>query len=118
MDGGNEARSGGGLHFSPSKDGEPGGNAGTKVDDVGFFLLENSAQGGDETEGEEGFVVDGECDVAGAFGFELREESSAVGDDDGLVSLLGEKFAEFEGATLDTAGVEFWEDLDNFHGKR
>jgi hypothetical protein len=58
--------------------------------------------------------MNGQGDVAAAFRFELFNKTAAVGNDDGLVALLGQIFADFESAALDTAGVQLRENLDDF----
>lgn len=59
--------------------------------------------------------MDGELPVLAAFLFELLGQTTAVGDNDGLMAVLNEVLAEFEGAALDASGVEFRKDLQNFH---
>jgi hypothetical protein len=61
--------------------------------------------------------VDGKRYVATALCFELGHLPATVGDDDGFVPVLNEVFADFECPAFDTAGVELWEDLDDFHGE-
>ena len=115
--GGDEAGSGLGVEFTPGKVGEPGGHAGAEVQDVRLFRFKDAAEDFDLGEGTEAFFVNGEGEVLGAFGFELVDEASAVGNDEGLVSLFDEEFPEFKGAAFDAAGIEFWEDLNDFHGR-
>ena len=59
--------------------------------------------------------MDGELPVLAAFLFELLSQTSAIGDDDGLMAVLNQVLAEFQGASFDASGVEFRKDLQNFH---
>ena len=67
VDGGDELRAGFGGHFAPGQPGNPGGDAGAGVEDIGFFGLKDGSQCADLGEGENGFPVDGELDMPAAF---------------------------------------------------
>ena len=53
--------------------------------------------------------------MAAAFGFELGDLASAIGNDERFVPLLDQIFADFKRSAFDAAAIEFWEDLDDFH---
>ena len=86
------------------------------MEDVGLLFFEDAAQAFDLFERAEAFFVDGEGDVATTLGFELGDLASAIGNDDGFVPLIDELFAHFKSAAFDAACIQFWEDLDDFHG--
>lgn len=115
VDGGDETGSFGGVEFAPGEVCEPGGHAGTEVQDVGLFRFKDTAEDFDLGEGTEAFFVNGKGDMSRAFGLELRDEATAVGNHEGLVPIFAEEFPEFKGAAFDATGVEFREDLDDFH---
>ena len=115
--GGDETGSFGGVEFAPGEVGEPGGHAGTEVEDVGLFCFKDASEDFDLGEGTEAFFVNGKGDVPRAFRLELRDEATAVGNHEGFVSVLAEEFPEFKGAAFDATGVEFGKDLDDFHGR-
>ena len=60
--------------------------------------------------------MNGKGYVSTAFSFELCDQASSVRNDDGFVPLVDSIFAHLERSALDAAGVELWEDLDDFHG--
>lgn len=68
-------------------------------------------------EGTEAFFMNGKGDVPRAFGLELWDKATAVGNHEGFVSVFAEEFPKFKGAAFDTTGVEFGKDLDDFHGR-
>lgn len=62
--------------------------------------------------------MNGQLPMLATFFFELLGQTSSVGNNDGLVAVLNEVLAEFEGAALDASGVEFRKDLEYFHKDR
>ena len=59
--------------------------------------------------------MDGEGDVATAFGLQLLDQAAAIGDDDRCMPLLDQILADFQRAAFDASGVELGENLDDFH---
>ena len=62
--------------------------------------------------------MDRQGDVAGAGYFQCLDQAAAVGDDQRLVAEAHEVGGHFQGPAFDTAGIQFGQDLEDFHDRQ
>ena len=59
--------------------------------------------------------MDGERDVAAAFGFESLDQASTVGDDNRVMASFDQITTDFQCASFNASGVQFRQYLNDFH---